>query len=510
MKSALLVSAAIAAVSLAGCATQDTASVTMDYGRAAVAPLQAEDSYYETASGRVTAREALRPAGSAKNVIIFVGDGMGVSTITAGRIYAGQKQGLDGESYQLTMETFPNVALSKTYGNDAQVSDSAPTAVAMMSGVKTNNGVLGLDQRSVPDNCPASAGSDVQTIFEIAEAQGFSTGIISTARITHATPASTYAHTPSRDWESDGQLRGPLAEGCTDIASQLIDWNAGDGFEVVLGGGRSNFLTNDQADPEMPERTGYRTDGRDLVAEWEGKSADHMFVFDQAGFDAVDFGTSAKVLGLFEPSHMNYELDRAGDIAGEPSVAEMTQAAITRLSQDEDGFILLVEGGRVDHGHHAGNAKRALEDTYALDQAVKAALEMVDLSETLIVVTADHSHTLAMAGYAARGNPILGKSATGIGTFAKGSDGKPYTTLGYLNGPGSVCGEDGCVRPDLTDVDTEADDYLQQSLMPMGSETHGGEDVAVFAAGAGSERVGGVMEQNEIFFVMARSLGLVD
>ena len=509
MKSVLFTTSMLAGLLLASCATAPTPA-EVDYGRTSVTPVQGQDSYYLDGDRRVSAREAMRPANSAKNVIIFIGDGMGVSTITAGRIYAGQKQGLDGESYQLTMETFPNVALSKTYGNDAQVSDSAPTAVAMMSGVKTNNGVLGLDQRSVPDNCPASAGSDVQTIFEMAEAQGFSTGIISTARITHATPASTYAHTPSRDWESNAMLRGPLAEGCVDIASQLIDWSAGDGFEIVLGGGRSNFLTNEQNDPEQSDRKGWRTDGRDLTAEWEAKSADHQFVYDQAGFDAVDFNTTAKVLGLFQPSHMNYELDRAGDTAGEPSIAEMTKAAITRLSQNDEGYVLLVEGGRVDHGHHAGNAKRALEDTYALDQAVSAALGMVDLSETLVIVTADHSHTLTIAGYPARGNPILGKAATGVGTFFKGSDGKPYTTLNYANGPGSVCSNEGCTRPDLMDVDTEANDYLQQSLVPSGAETHGGEDVAIFATGAGSERVGGVMEQNEIFFVMAKSLGLVD
>lgn len=509
MKSALLTTGLISGLLLSGCATSPV-PMGVDYGRTSVVPVQASDSYYVDGDARVTARTDARPAGSAKNVIIFIGDGMGISTVTAGRIYAGQKQGIDGESYQLSFEKFPNVALSKTYGNDAQISDSAPTAVAMMSGVKTNNGILGLDQRSVPDNCPASKGSDVQTLFEIAEDAGFSTGIVSTARITHATPAATYAHTPSRDWENDTQLRGPLSEGCKDIASQLIDWPHGDGFEVVLGGGRGNFITKENADPEYEGRNGWRGDGRDLTAEWAAKSDEHVFVYNQAGFDAVDFSSSAKVLGLFEPSHMLYELDREKGKGDEPDLTQLTIAAIDRLSQDEKGYVLLVEAGRVDHAHHAGNAKRALEETVVLEQAVAAALEKVDLDETLIIVTADHSHTFTIAGYAARGNPILGKSATGIGTFTKGADGKPYTTLGYINGPGAVCGKDGCFRDDLTDVDTEADDYLQQALMPNSSETHGGEDVAIFANGAGSERVGGVMEQNEIFFVMAKSLGLVD
>ena len=183
------------------------------------------------------------------------------------------------------------------------------------------------------------------------------------------------------------------------------------------------------------------------------------------------------------------------------------------LSQDDDGYVLMIEGGRVDHGHHAGNAKRALEDTAALDAAIRAAVEATDAEDTLILVTADHSHTLTIAGYAGRGNPILGLSASGIGGYMRGADGKPYTTLGYANGPGAICGpgsEGECERTDLTDVDTSADNYQQQSTVPMGSETHGGEDVAIFATGAGSERVGGVMEQNEIFFVLGQSLGLID
>ena len=510
MKTALLTTGFLASLLIAGCKTNMSATDTQDYGRQAVVPVQSEDSYYKTAQQRVKARAEARKAGSAKNVIIFIGDGMGISTITAGRIYAGQKQGMDGESYQLAMETFPNVALSKTYAHDGQVSDSAATAVAMVSGVKTDVATLGLNKNVSNGNCASAAGNEVQTIFEMAENAGLATGIVSTARIPHATPASTFAKSASRNWENDRDLGRQADLGCADIASQLVDWPAGDGFEVAMGGGRRNFMTVDQADPELTDRTGGRNDGRDLTAEWSAKSDKHTVIFDQAGFDAIDFSTDVKVLGLFEPSHMQYELDRAGDVSGEPSLKDLTVAAIDRVSQEENGYVLMIEGGRIDHGHHAGNAKRALEDTYALDQAIAAALDKVDLSETLIIVTADHSHTLTIAGYPARGNPILGKAAAGIGTFLKGADGKPYTTLGYANGPGGACGADGCERADLSDVDTEANDFVQQALVPSGSETHAGEDVAIMSTGAGSERVGGVMEQNEIFFVMAQSLGLVD
>jgi alkaline phosphatase len=180
----------------------------------------------------------------------------------------------------------------------------------------------------------------------------------------------------------------------------------------------------------------------------------------------------------------------------------------------------MVEGGRIDHGHHAGNAIRALEDAIAFDAAIATALEMTNPEETLIIVTADHSHTLTIAGYAQRNNPILGISASGIGGEggSTGADGLPYTTLGYANGPGA-CRENGkdaegkpvfdCNRQDLTGVDTLAPDFRQPALVPMYSETHAGEDVAALASGPGANLVTGVIEQNEIFHVMGRALGLI-
>lgn len=512
MRSALLLSTLLAGLAVTSCTTAKT--TTTSYDRDVTAPVQTGDSYYVAANAAVDARAQGIAPKKAKNVILFIGDGMGISTLTAGRIYAGQQKGLDGESYKLTIEQLPNVALSKTYAHDGQIADSAATATAMVTGAKVNMRTLGLAQGTRYENCAGSKGKELTSIFEMAEEAGMATGIVSTARITHATPASTYAKSASRNWENDTDLRGQQAAGCKDIAAQLIDWEAGDGFEIALGGGRRNFMTADQADPEYEGKTGRRADGRDLIAEWQGKSPEHTYVWDKASFDAVDFATDKKVLGLFEPSHMQYELDRPKDGAGEPSLADMTRAAITRGSQDEDGYVLMIEGGRVDHGHHANNAKRALTDVGALDDAVKAALELTDPEETLILVTADHSHVFVIAGYSARNNPILGKSATGIGTYNKGADGKPYTTLGYYNGPGSVCvdknGTTTCLRQDLTNVDTEADDYMQQSLVPMGSETHAGEDVAIFASGPGSDLVNSTMEENEIFHVMAKSLGLIE
>src|SRR5262249_40384826 len=156
------------------------------------------------------------------------------------------------------------------------------------------------------------------------------------------------------------------------------------------------------------------------------------------------------------------------------------------------------EGGRIDHGHHAGNAYRALTDAIAFANAVATADRMTDPKDTLIIATADHSHTLAIQGDPARGNPILGHAKEPDGALEHAATGKPYTTLSYANGPGALEASNtqpagtkhypnfakqfdagGVARPDLTNVDTTAPDYLQESAIPMSAETHGGEDVPV-------------------------------
>lgn len=474
-------------------------------------PVQANDSYYRAAAARVRERAGERPHGRAKNVILFIGDGMGISTITAARIHAGQLKGADGESHRLAMETLPYVALSKTYSHDAQVSDSASTATAIVSGVKVRSRTLGVTKEASYSNCASIEGNGTDTLFELAEAAGLATGVISTARLTHATPASAYAETPNRDWEDDTNMPDATEDDdCPDIARQFINWHAGDHFEIALGGGRRQFMTETQADPEQIDRMGGRADGRDLRAAWEAKSPAHVSISTKAEFDSIDFTGDARVLGLFEASHMQYEVDRAGDAGGEPNLEEMTRAAITRLSQNEEGYVLMVEAGRIDHGHHGTNAARALGDTVALDAAVGAALEATNADDTLIIVTADHSHTFVIQGYPARNNPILGKVALLDGRPAPAGDGRPYTTLSYANGSSAYETFADGQRVDLSDVDTTDKDFKQQALLPSPSETHAGEDVPVFARGPGAELVSGVMEQNEIFHIMGKASGLVE
>ena len=468
-------------------------------------PARQESAQRWFEEGAQTARDGanLRPSPfKAKNVILFVGDGMGISTISAARIREGQLKGGSGEEHSLSFERLPYVSLSKTYSVDGQTPDSAPTMTAMVTGIKTNQGVLSVTQKAKYGDCASARGQGVVTMLELSEALGLATGIVSTARITHATPAATYSHTPSRDWESDAELPAEAkANGCKDIARQLVEFPYGDGLEVALGGGRGYFLPNTVSDPEDAGAAGRRKDGRNLPQEWAARAAS-PYVWNKAQFDAVDPRRTRHLLGLFERSHMEYEQDRPNDSGKEPSLADMTSKAIDVLeANSRKGYFLMVEGGRVDHAHHAGNASRALTDTIALSDAVRKALEKTSERDTLIIVTADHSHTFTVAGYPDRGNDILGKVVTN-GRLALDKNGKPYTTLGYVNGPGY---RGPNARPDLTAIDTTHQDYLQEATVPLSDETHAAEDVAIYARGPGAHSFQGVVEQNTIFHVMAQS-----
>ena len=469
-------------------------------------------------------------AGKAKNVILFLGDGMSLTTIAAARILEGQRAGAMGEEHRLAFEEFPYTALSRTYEVDAQTPDSAGTMSAIMTGIKTRYAVVNMTQRVRRGDCASAKGNAAMSALELASTAGLATGVVTTTRITHATPAATYAHSVERNWEDDADMPVEAREqGCVDIARQFVEFSIGHGIDVAFGGGRSLFLPTSAADPEYPALRGTRLDGRDLIAEWR-RVPESRFVWNAAQFNALDPKRPGRVLGLFEPDHMQYMHERAKDGAGEPTLAEMTSKAIALLERNPAGFFLVVEGGRIDHAHHAGNAFRALEETIALSDAVRAAVAATRASDTLILVTADHSHSLIMAGYPVRGNPILGKvrsrNRDGLpaDTLSKDATGRSYTTLGYANGPGNNNASDAqaqgpkryphepkhydpapAPRPNLDEVNTEDPDYLQEAGIPMKSETHGGEDVAVYARGPGAEAVHGSLEQNVLFHLMVQA-----
>ncbi|MDR8524672.1 alkaline phosphatase [Shewanella fidelis] len=467
---------------------------------------QTDSQWFKNSAQLVSDKTNQTTATKAKNVILFVGDGMGVSTLTAARIFEGQQQvgNQGGEENFLSFEQFPKTALVKTYNTNQQTPDSAGTMTAMVTGVKSKAGVLSVSDTSLRANCLSSKGNELITLVDLANAKGLSTGVVSTARLTHATPAASYARSPERNWEADSNLpQEAVANECKDIAYQLVMRDEADALTVALGGGRRNFIPNDVTDGEG--KSGRRTDGVDLTQAWTENHSNAAYVWDKAGFDAIDVDATDHLLGLFNSSHMEYEADRLDDTAGEPSLTEMTAKSIELLNKNEQGYLLIVESGRIDHAHHAGNAYRAMMDTVELSNAVRTAVENTNPEETLIMVTADHSHVFTIAGYPKRGNPILGLVHGIDGNVSIAKDGKPYTTVGYTNGPGAVVG----VRDDLSSVDTQDKEFKQQALIPTSSETHAGEDITLHATGPGSDLVQGVIEQNVIYHIInqAQALG---
>lgn len=494
---------------------------------------QTTNPWFTDALTELEKKPVFQPQKKAKNVILFVGDGMGVSTVTAARILDGQNKGLSGEENSLSFERFPFTGLAKTYNVDAQTPDSAGTMTAIISGVKTDAGIIAVDEDVERGNCDTVKGNELMTALELAEIAGRSTGFVTTTRVTHATPAATYAKSPERNWEDISDMpKAAVEAGCEDIASQLVNFENNltnraaladeiNGIEVMMGGGRRHFLPSSDKPDESGLLTGQRTDNRNLIDEWQQRYPDGRYVYDRAGFEAINADNTEKLLGLFDASHMHYEADRHNDKAGEPSLSEMTGKAIDILDNNPEGFFLLVEGGRIDHAHHAGNAFNALNDTIELSRAVETSLAKTRADETLILVTADHSHVFTMAGYPKRGNPILGKVVNvGEHTPARAEDGMPYTTLGYANGRGfRDNGEQTNAdqsyrlpvdtgRKDLSGVATRSKGYHQEALVPLSAETHGGEDVSVYATGPGAAAVSGVNEQNLLFHIMMRAAGL--
>lgn len=457
------------------------------------------DSAYWYNVGEKTLKQILkqqlqeRPA---KNVVYFLGDGMGIPTVTAARIYDGQKKGMTGEENSLEFEAFPNVGLAKTYNVDKQVPDSAGTSTAFLCGVKGNYYTLGVTARVNLDNCTAAMdqSTHVKSILHWAQNAGKATGFVTTMRVTHATPAGLYAHSANRGWEADANIPEDKRQ-CVDIATQLVEHEPGRNCKVIMGGGRKKFL------PKNGTGVGERLDGKNLIDRWEEKSREkqqrYKVVMDLNSFNDVNPSETDCLLGLFNDDHLTYEGDWLNKslTRNEPTLSEMTKKSIEILLKSPDGFFLFVEGGKIDWAHHAGTARYALEETVAFNEAIRLATSMVDLEETLVIVTADHSHVMTINGYPHRGNDILGS------VMSEPDDPLPdltYTTLMYANGPGYSYPPPNGTGIFKSGENTTVFSYRQLAAFPKKYESHGGEDVPVYAIGPMSHIFRGVYEQNYI------------
>ncbi|KAF4533338.1 hypothetical protein B566_EDAN002735 [Ephemera danica] len=426
----------------------------------------------------------------ARNAVLFVGDGMGPTSVTAARIFRGQHdagQGKSAEAGLLAFERFPHVALLKTYSVDKQVPDSACSATALFCGVKSNYETAGVDANVALGDC-----------------------FVTTSRVTHATPSALYAHVANRKWECEAKMPSSAAAKCKDIARQLIEDEPGKSIRVIMGGGRQCLTSNWSNSDDDPLDTWacQRRDGRDLFTTWrthkEALSARYVEVRNTAGLRAIDPATTDFLLGVFANGHMKYEHERDTSDLGTPSLAEMTRTALHILQrQQRNGYVLIVESGLIDIAHHRGTAKRALNEVLVLEDAVKEAINFTNPDDTLILVTADHTNTLSFSGYPRRGNDIMGVAEKSP------MDQRGYTTLSYATGTAtkySVDSTSHVVRADATLEDTTSFTYQQHAAVPHIEQTHGGADVTLFATGPMAHLFHSVHEQNYVAHAVAYAM----
>lgn len=391
----------------------------------------------------------------------------------------------------------------------------------MFTGVKTNYGMLGLDA-TVPLNGPNLKSARLSSFLEWGLDAGKRAGLVTTTRVTHATPAALYSQTSDRNRECDAKMPAHLKGIEMDIARQLVEQSPGRRLNVVLAGGASPMGMVDDGkwatSKDMLKFNGtmeipcIRQDGRNLVKEWlDIAPTNSTFVRNSEELFKVDGDRVDRLMGLFALNHMSYNSIRDKTALGEPSLKQMTLSALEVLTRESgNGFVLMVEGGRIDHAHHQNHARLALEEFVEMDKAVQAVLDTTDPSETLVIVTADHSHALTFNGYPMRGNDILG--------FANKPDVEPYETLTYANGPGffehrakfadelnetRTLGATWIRVEQLSAAQRAAPTYRHQAMLPLGDETHGGEDVPVYASGPGAHLVRGAFEQNYLAYVMS-------
>lgn len=383
-----------------------------------------------------------------KNVIFLIGDGMGLAHVTLTSYFVGKPLEMMKMSYS---------GLAYTYSANSFVTDSAAAGTALATGYKTFNGMLGM----TPDGKP------VMTLFEAAKKVGKATGVVTTTRVTHATPAAFYAHVKDRDEEKE-------------IARQLV---VGTTIDVAFGGGMKHFSE------ELLEKA--KANGFTVVTTRE---------------ELLNLDPSAvkRVLGIFARSHLSYYVD------GEdrPSLAEMTGKAIEILSKNEEGFFLMVEGGRIDHAAHGNDVVAMIYDTIEFDEAVKVALEFAKKDgDTLVVVTADHE-----TGGLGLSNGEYAIDVEKLRSYPKISIEKLMKEITPDNFKEVIKKYYGI---DLSDEEVEAlkkafeeGEYAPSNtigeiisahaLIGWTTHTHTGIMVPVFAEGPGAEKFTGIMENVEI------------
>lgn len=465
-----------------------------------------------TVNYEITADKINKPA---KNVILFIGDGMSLQARQIARILS---KGITEGKYNdlLEMDKMSNLALITTSGNDSLVTDSANSASAYATGHKSTVNAMGVyaDSTKDPFDDPK-----VENIIELAKrTRGMSTGIVSTANITDATPAAMLAHTRKRSEQNF-------------IAAEML--NPLHRPDVILGGGSRHFLPK-----SIPGSK--RTDDRNLIDEFKEQG----YTVATSKTELKNAGTPGKLLGLFQLDNMDVYVDREitknpavlGKFTDQPTLMDMTKTAINTLSKNKNGFFLMVEGASIDKQLHTMDWQRAAYDTIEMDKAVGIAKEFAKKNaNTLIIVVADHAHGASITGTYHEQDGKTGREAVriyadaGWPTFADADgdgfpdDPNPSVTLAvqfanhpdyYENyqfqsvptAPAIMANGKAIANPKRS----EQGGALREGNIPASdpSEVHAADDVPLTAEGPGADYFKGVMDNTEVFYGIVRALGL--
>ncbi|MFC4683681.1 alkaline phosphatase [Exiguobacterium sp. s149] len=390
-----------------------------------------------------------------KNVIFMIPDGYSASYATNYRWYA------DEEETTLDQHL---TGMMRTYSANSKVTDSAAAGTAMATGVKTNNGTISMDPN----------GKELTSVLEKANQIGKATGLVATSTITHATPAVFASHVASRASEAE-------------IAKQYMDELE---VDVLLGGGQNYFTTEQEGGLQK----------EDLIARAE--AAGYTYA---TNADELETANASKLLGLFAPEAMAPELDR--EMTEEPSLAEMTTAALTSLNQDKDGFFLMVEGSQIDWAGHAHDAAWAMKDSEAFHDAFQKAIQfaMKD-KQTLVVVAGDHdTGGMSVGGYNEYvAKPEVLRSVTATGDFMVDSFDesltnvrdvvKRYTSLTLTEA--EVKAIQAAESPKRTLVLNEI--ISKRAYVGWTTSQHTGVDVPLYAYGPQHDRFTGVLDNTDV------------
>jgi alkaline phosphatase len=437
------------------------------------------------AAGLERTASAAEPAAPAsKNLIVLIGDGMGPAQVTAGRNYLKYIKGTD----HLELDNY-YVGQATTFADRGEdggvvvsgiVTDSASAGTAFATGHKTYNAGISVSNEDI--SVPYAS------VIEAAEKAGKATGLVTTARITHATPAVYGSHVRSRDNESA-------------IASQYLE----SGIDVLFGGGKQFFVTKDEK--------GKRSD-KNIIGDFQAKG--YELASDAASLNAVK---GPKALGLFNSSHVDYTVDRTDAV---PTLAAMTEKALNILSQDKNGFAIMIEGGRIDHASHANDYPSTIQEVLDFDAAVKVAMDFAKKDgNTSVVITADHETgglSLARDNIYEMNYDLWDKqkkSSEVIGVALKAAktpeEVKQIVTantwitdlteeeIGYImTGDGSSYGREGAFNAVVS----------KRLLIGWSGHGHSGVDVGVWAYGPIADAVKGQVDNTDIAKSSAKVIGV--